>query len=60
MPAQFEKTADALFSAIEAAVKRVEASGMNETSKASALRDLAAAFRHVRGGAQPGGVSVEK
>lgn len=52
------------FNAIQVAIKeRAEAVGdsnLNEAAKASALRDLAAAWRHLRGGAQPGGISVEK
>ncbi|MFF2387828.1 hypothetical protein [Agromyces sp. NPDC058104] len=52
------------FRAVMIAIKeRAEAVGeanMQESAKAAALRDLAAAYRHLRGGAQPGGVSVEK
>ncbi|MCK2026667.1 hypothetical protein KZC56_10185 [Microbacterium sp. SSW1-47] len=33
---------------------------LNVNAKAAALRDLAAAYRHLRGGAQPGGFSLEK
>lgn len=49
------------FEAIQVAIKeRAEAisdANLHEAAKASALRDLAAAWRHLRGGAQPGGIS---
>ncbi|MFF3029135.1 hypothetical protein [Microbacterium sp. NPDC057944] len=53
------------FRAVMVAIKdQAEAIGaadhLNENTKAAALRDLAAAYRHLRGGAQPGGVSVDK
>ncbi len=51
---------DAVMSAIKASAEKLEGLEINEVARASALRDLAAAYRHLRGGAQPGGVSVEK
>lgn len=53
------------FKAVMVAIKeQAEAVGeddrLNGVGKAAALRDLAAAYRHLRGGAQPGGVNVEK
>lgn len=55
-----EEAFEALMKEIKAGAERIPESGLHENQKASALRDLAAAYRHLRGGAQPGGVSVEK
>lgn len=50
----------ALFAAITKSTNALAASGVHETNKASALRDLALAYRYAAGGQQPGGVHIEK
>ncbi|MGN6272271.1 MAG: hypothetical protein ACTHMQ_04200 [Protaetiibacter sp.] len=54
----YQETEEALYTAITNTVKEVE-KGSNYRVKATALRDLAAAFRHVTGGPQPGQTHVE-
>ncbi|MEW2459831.1 hypothetical protein [Microbacterium sp. K41] len=56
-----EEAFKALMVAIKEQAEEVKgADHLNVNTRAAALRDLAAAYRHLRGGAQPGGVSVEK
>jgi len=54
-----EETFDALMAAIKSASDRVTAAAMHEGPRAAALRDLAAAWRHLQGGEQPTTVHVE-
>lgn len=54
----YQEAEDALYTAIANTVKEVEQGG-NYRVKATALRDLAAAFRHVAGGPQPGQTQVD-
>lgn len=49
-----------LMKEIKAAAERAGEANITESSRAAALRDLAAAWRHLRGGEQPGGVHVGK
>lgn len=53
------QTAEALYVAIAAAASDVKRSGAAAPSKASALRNLAVAFRAVSGGPQPGSGSSD-
>lgn len=55
-----EDTFEAVMTAIKETAGKMGQSGLHEGLQAAALRDLAAAYRHLRGGAQPGGVHVEK
>ncbi|KRB73065.1 hypothetical protein ASE01_20020 [Nocardioides sp. Root190] len=48
-------TQAALFSEIKRQVSAMSTVGIGAPSKAAALRDLAAAYRHAAGGPQPGG-----
>ncbi|SFN66494.1 hypothetical protein [Mycetocola miduiensis] len=49
----------AILRIIEKETARVTEANMNAAGRASAVRDLALAFRYVVGGQQPGAVSVE-
>lgn len=60
MATAHEEAFEAVMKEIKASAERIPEASLHETSRASALRDLAAAYRHLRGGAQPGGVHVEK
>lgn len=61
MAAAHEEAFNAIMVALKAEAEEVQkADHLNVTSRASALRDLAAGWRHLRGGAQPGGFSSEK
>lgn len=55
-----EDAFNALMKEIKASAERLPEASLNETDRAAALRNLAAAYRHLRGGAQPGGATVEK
>lgn len=50
---------ETLMREIKASAERIPQAALRETSRASALRDLSAAFRHLRGGQQPGGVHID-
>lgn len=60
MTTAHEEAFDALMKEIKASAERIPQAPLHETGRAAALRDLAAAYRHLRGGQQPGGVYVEK
>ncbi len=55
-----DATFEAVMKEIKACAVRVGSENTTEANKAATLRDLAAAYRHLRGGAQPGGTVVEK
>ena len=55
-----EEAFAALMKEIKANAERIPGSSLPEGQKAPALRDLAAAYRHLRGGPQPGSISLEK
>ena len=58
--AAYEEAFQTLMKEIKAAAELAGKANMTETSRAAALRDLSAAWRHLRGGEQPGGVHVGK
>lgn len=58
--AEHEEAFKAIMTAIKQRAEAVGTANLHETAKAAALRDLAAAYRHLRGGAQPGGVHIDK
>lgn len=60
MATSAESAFEALMKEIKASAQRIPEANLHETGRAAALRDLAAAWRHLRGGAQPGGTVVEK
>lgn len=51
-------TGQALFAEIARQTKRLEEESYGVTKDAEALRHLAAAYRHVVGGPQPGGTAA--
>jgi len=58
--ATHEDAFKAVMTAIQESADRIGPDdGMYEHQRAAALRDLAAAYRHLRGGQQPGSVHVE-
>lgn len=50
----------ALFTLITNTANELDKSGVHVSSRATAARDLALAYRHALGGPQPGGVTVQK
>ena len=56
----YEEAFVALMKEIKASAERVPQASLHETARAAALRDLSAAWRHLRGGAQPGGGLADK
>lgn len=58
--AALEDAFNALMKEITASAERLSETNLNEMDRAAALRNLAAGWRHLRGGAQPGGATVEK
>lgn len=59
MASVHEEAFEAVMKEIKASAERIPGAALHETSRAAALRDLAAAYRHLRGGQQPGGVHVD-
>lgn len=61
MATSHEEAFKAIMVAIKTEAEAVTAADhLNPNIRAAALRDLAAGWRHLRGGPQPGGVGVEK
>lgn len=60
MASAHEAAFEAVMKEIKASAERLPEAALHEPARAAALRDLAAAYRHLRGGQQPGGVLVEK
>lgn len=59
MATAHEAAFEAIMIEIKASAERIPNESLHEPSRAAALRDLAAAYRHLRGGPQPGGVHVD-
>lgn len=59
MSSKHNEAQEALFAAITEVVPKLDGYS-NASARANILKDLALAFRLTAGGAQPGGINVEK
>lgn len=58
MASAHEEAFNAVMKEIKASAERLGQASITEGARAAALRELAAAYRHLRGGQQPGGAQV--